>query len=221
MFRRADRLRRFESSAKGDEGPYEARSENWCWRASASRGRPSAPAQAKADDVFGGFYGHGLGVAGREQDSFDTMVGYRTDRIGWLWWLGRPEAHAILSINDKYSTDFAAIGLDWRGAVLQQVVHPPRLRSSPTPPARRVCRPRTSAGLTPIGGERAASPLLRPVSISAITTCSSRNWQSGYNFNKKWAIEASYVHLSNGQILHQGKNQGLDDLGLRLNYHFR
>ena len=43
----------------------------------------------------------------------------------------------------------------------------------------------------------------------------------GYHINDKWRAELSYVHLSNGQILHQGKNQGMDDIGLRLGYRFR
>ena len=42
----------------------------------------------------------------------------------------------------------------------------------------------------------------------------------GYRFNDQLSAELSYVHLSNGQILHQGKNQGLDDVGLRVNYRF-
>ncbi|MDI1365218.1 MAG: acyloxyacyl hydrolase, partial [bacterium] len=42
----------------------------------------------------------------------------------------------------------------------------------------------------------------------------------GYKFNDSWSGELSYTHLSNGQIFHQGKNQGLDDVGVRLVYAF-
>ncbi|OYW96415.1 MAG: hypothetical protein B7Z23_00840, partial [Pseudomonadales bacterium 32-61-5] len=31
----------------------------------------------------------------------------------------------------------------------------------------------------------------------------------GYDLNRRLGIEASYTHLSNGQIFAQGKNQGL------------
>ena len=34
------------------------------------------------------------------------------------------------------------------------------------------------------------------------------------------AVELSYVHLSNGQIFHQGKNEGLDEVGVRFLYRF-
>ena len=42
----------------------------------------------------------------------------------------------------------------------------------------------------------------------------------GYDLNDSWSTELSYTHLSNGQIFHQGKNQGLDDVGVRLVYKF-
>ena len=42
----------------------------------------------------------------------------------------------------------------------------------------------------------------------------------GYQVNDKVSVELSYTHLSNGQIFHQGKNQGLDDAGVRLVYAF-
>ena len=42
----------------------------------------------------------------------------------------------------------------------------------------------------------------------------------GFRFNDRWAAELSYTHLSNGQIFHTGKNQGLDDAGMRLVYSF-
>ena len=42
----------------------------------------------------------------------------------------------------------------------------------------------------------------------------------GYQINDRWSAELSYTHLSNGQIFHQGKNQGLDDAGVRLVYAF-
>ncbi len=174
---------------------------------------------ARADDVFGGFYGHGLGVAGREQDSFDTMVGYRTNRIGWLWWLGRPEAHAILSINNKYSTDFAAIGLDWRVQFSKQWYIRPGFGLAYTT-GKAGLPPSNVPGLTP-AEENARLHLYYTRIDFGDHYLFEPELAVGYNINQKWAIEASYVHLSNGQILHQGKNQGLDDAGLRLNYHFR
>jgi hypothetical protein len=173
---------------------------------------------AKADDVFGGFYGHGLGVAGREQDSFDTMVGYRTNRIDALWWLFRPEVHAMISINDKYSTDFVAAGFDWRVQFSKQWYIRPGIGLSYTT-GKAGLPPANVPGLTP-SEENARLHLYYTRIDFGDHVLFEPELAVGYNLNPKWAIEASYVHLSNGQILHQGKNQGLDDVGLRLNYHF-
>jgi len=175
-------------------------------------------APAHADDVFAGMYGHGLGVADREQDSFDTMVGYRTNRISWLWWMGAPQIHAILSINDKYSTDFAAVGLDWRIQFSKKWYIRPGMGLAYTT-GKAGLPPSNVPGLTP-SEEDARLHLYYTRIDFGDHELFEPELALGYNFNQKWALEASYVHLSNGQILHQGKNQGLDDVGLRLNYHF-
>ena len=173
---------------------------------------------ARADDVFGGFYGHGLGVAGREQDSFDTMIGYRTNRIDWLSWIGKPRVHAILSINDKYSTDFIAVGVDWRLVFLKNWYVRPGIGLAYT--NGKADAPAANApNLTPAEYQQRLHVYLTRIDFGD-PYLFEPELALGYTFNQKWALEASYVHLSNGQILHQGKNQGLDDLGLRLNYHF-
>jgi len=40
------------------------------------------------------------------------------------------------------------------------------------------------------------------------------------DFSERWAVQAIYEHLSHGQILGSGRNQGLDELGVRLVYNF-
>ena len=42
----------------------------------------------------------------------------------------------------------------------------------------------------------------------------------GYRLTDSTAVELSYVHLSNGQIFAQGKNEGLDEVGIRLVHRF-
>lgn len=173
---------------------------------------------ARADDVFGGFYGHGLGVAGREQDSFDTQIGYRTNRIDWATWIFRPQVHAMLSINNKYSTDFAAIGLDWRIQFSKKWYLRPGIGLAYTT-GKAGLPPANAPGLTPAEYQVRLHLYQERIDFGD-NVLFEPELAVGYNFNPKWALEASFVHLSNGQILHQGKNQGLDDVGLRLNYHF-
>lgn len=39
-------------------------------------------------------------------------------------------------------------------------------------------------------------------------------------FDGPWGVQLTYEHLSHGQILGNGRNQGLDNLGLRVTYRF-
>jgi lipid A 3-O-deacylase len=40
-------------------------------------------------------------------------VGYRTDRLENLRWLGKPQVHAFVSINSENTSNFVATGFDW------------------------------------------------------------------------------------------------------------
>ena len=64
---------------------------------------------SSAGEIFLGFYAHnvtfigdniGIGAVKRE-DGEDIHFGYRTDRIDYLWFLGKPQAYAFASINDR------------------------------------------------------------------------------------------------------------------------
>jgi len=41
-----------------------------------------------------------------------------------------------------------------------------------------------------------------------------------YEINETWGAELLYEHLSHGQILGNGRNQGIDNIGLRATYAF-
>ncbi|MBR9834931.1 MAG: acyloxyacyl hydrolase [Alphaproteobacteria bacterium] len=40
------------------------------------------------------------------------------------------------------------------------------------------------------------------------------------DFGERWGLQLQYDHLSHGQILGNGRNQGLDNIGLRVYYRF-
>lgn len=40
------------------------------------------------------------------------------------------------------------------------------------------------------------------------------------DFGEKWGAQLMYEHLSHGQILGSGRNQGIDNVGVRLSYRF-
>ena len=177
-----------------------------------------APA-ARAADVFGGVYAHGLGTDQNQEGGADIMLGVRSERIAALWFIGKPSVHFMVGANSSVPTDFVALGFNWPLYVFHSKFY---------------IRP--GIGFAGTTGEADVGNAFQP-GISAAESqrrlhlAQTRidfgshdlfepEFAVGYKLNEKWKIEASYVHLSNGQILHSGKNQGLDDAGVRLSYKF-
>jgi hypothetical protein len=196
--------------------------------AAAACAAVAVAAPAFAGEAFVGVYKHdvtfignavGLGAAGREGGE-DIHLGYRTDRIESLRWLGKPQVHAMLSLNTNNTSNFVAAGFDWRIELGK--------------PGGFYLRP--GMGLAYTDGETQLPPVNEPgISQAEIDRRLKLNYTRidfgskvlfepelalGYDLNDSWSAELSYTHLSNGQIFHQGKNQGLDDAGVRLVYKF-
>ena len=180
----------------------------------------SLAASAQAGEAWIGGYAHGVGTKQSQEGGFDTMVGYRTDRIDALWWIGKPSVHVFGSVNSQVRTDFIVGGFNWPLHIF--------------PDKRFFIRP--GIGLAYTNGEADVGNAFEPgisaaekadrlhLTATRIDFGSSVLFEPelafGYHITPKLSVEASYVHLSNGQILHQGKNQGLDDVGARVTYRF-
>jgi lipid A 3-O-deacylase len=188
----------------------------------------SFAAPALAGEAFIGLYKHdvtfigeavGLGAAGRE-DGVDLHLGYRTDRIESLTWLARPQVHAFISLNSENTSNFIATGFSWPldiGAEGGFYVRPGiglayTDGEAGLPPAN-------VPGLTPEELARRTKLYYTRIDFGS-QVLFEPELALGYRFNDAWAAELSYTHLSNGQIFAQGKNQGLDDVGVRLVYAF-
>lgn len=185
-------------------------------------------APAMADEVFVGVYKHdvtfigeavGLGAAGRE-DGVDIHLGYRTERIESLTWLGKPQVHAMISINSENTSNFVAAGFNWKIDLGQPGGFYLR-------PGMGLAYTDGKAGLPPANApnltpeERARRTKLYYTRIDfGSKVLFEPELALGYQVNDRVSVELSYTHLSNGQIFHQGKNQGLDDAGVRLVYAF-
>ena len=180
----------------------------------------AAPAAHAGELMLGGF-AHDLGPADRERDSFDVQLGYRTERLtyGWSKYILHPQVHALLSFNNKYSTDFVAAGFDWKVPILRTPFYiRPGIGIAYTT-GKYDLPPANAPDLSPSELERRlhlyrgridfGDPVLFEPELAA-----------GYKISDQWLTELSWTHLSNGQILHQGKNEGLDDVGLRVVYKF-
>jgi hypothetical protein len=183
-------------------------------------------APVRAAEVYGGLFKHdvtflgefvGLGAAGREGGT-DLHLGLRSDRLETLSVLGRPQANVMVSLNSNNTSNYVAAGLDWAIPLSRSVYFRPGFGLAYTD---------GWAGLPPVNapGISPAEIQRRLVLYNTRIDFGSKvlfnpEVALGVRFNARWAVEFSYTHLSNGQIFHTGKNQGLDDAGARLVYSF-
>ena len=160
----------------------------------------------------------GLGAAGRESGTQDLQIGYRTGQLESPRWLGRPQAHAFVSANNKNMSNFGAAGFGWPIALGERLYFRPAFGLAYTD-GKAGLPPANAANLTP--DERARRTHLYYTRIDfGSKLLFNPELALGFKFTDRLAGEFSYNHLSNGQIFHRGKNQGLDDMGVRLVYSF-
>lgn len=161
----------------------------------------------------------GLGAAGVE-DGFNVHLGVRSERIDSMGWLARPYIYGFASVNTAGDTSYGGVGLGWKFDVagpgglyirpgMGLVVHDgeeelPDFREPGLSEAEFQRRVRLRDEKIEFG----ARVLFQP------------EFAVGYQLNDRWSAELSYVHLSHGQILGSGKNQGLDEIGVRVNRRF-
>ena len=179
---------------------------------------------ARAAELLVGVFAHdvtfigdviGVGAAGREGGS-DLQIGLRSDRIDALSLMGRPQAHGLVSINSAGISNFVAAGLSWPISLPGQFYVRPGLGLAYTD---------GEAGLPAVNAPGLAPPeIQRRLKLynSRIDFGSQLLFQPelsiGRVLSPRWSVELTYLHLSNGQVFARGKNQGLDDAGLRLIY---
>ena len=175
---------------------------------------------ASAADVWSGVYGHGLGTKQGAEGGADIMVGLQSERIDGLWWLFKPAVHGMISANTNVPTDFVAAGFDWPiGLFGSKWYVRPGIGLAYTTGEADIGNA-FAPGISAQESERRAHLAATRIDFGS-SVLFEPELAFGYRINDKWRAELSYVHLSNGQILHQGKNQGMDDIGLRVGYRFR
>ena len=170
-----------------------------------------------ADEVWVGAYSHDLSSGPRE-GGLDVQLGYRTARLDALRLLGRPSVDGMATFNNQTSTHSAALGLDWAIGLGGRFYIRPGFGLAYTT-GKAVLPPANAPGLSPQELERRLHLRARRIDFGSHVLFKPE-MAIGYQVSDRVAVEASYVHLSNGQIFHKGKNQGLDDAGARLVWRF-
>jgi hypothetical protein len=174
---------------------------------------------AHAGDFMVGLYDHGVQAKQTKEGGVDPLLGYSTDPIGPLWWLGKPSVHVIVAANSNVPTDFIAAGLDWRIRLFSSKWYlRPGIGMAYSTGKANIENPYTP-GLSPDRMQMLLHEANTRIEFGTHYLFEPEI-ALGYHITPKWSAEISYVHLSNGQITHQGENQALDDIGVRAIYHF-
>jgi lipid A 3-O-deacylase len=133
------------------------------------------------------------------------------DSPGFLHWAGSPEPYLMASVNTAGATSFGGFGVEWRWNFSEKwalqpgvgyVIHDGETNNpyaNGTPEAAAFSEHHVLLGSRDLF--RTSLGLTR-------------------DFEGPWEAQLFFSHLSHGQILGHGRNQGLDQLGVRLGYQF-
>ena len=186
-------------------------------------------APASAGEIIAGVFAHdvtfvgeavGLGAAGKEGGA-NVHLGWRSDRLdSWPEWMRGPRAHIFISGNTEGDTSYVAAGLTWHIPLSDDgrwYVQPGM--GLAVHDGYDLFPDFSEPGISPEEFDRRVALRSERIEFGSQIVFEPEI-SLGYRITDNVAVELSYVHLSNGQIFHQGKNEGLDEVGVRFLYRF-
>ena len=186
-------------------------------------------APASAGEIIAGVFAHdvtfvgeavGLGAAGKEAGA-NVHLGWRSDRLdSWPDWMRGPRAHVFISGNTEGDTSYIAAGLTWHIPLSDDgrwYVQPGM--GLAVHDGYDLFPDFSEPGISPEEFDRRVALRSERIEFGSQIVFEPEI-SLGYRITDNVAVELSYVHLSNGQIFHQGKNEGLDEVGVRFLYRF-
>lgn len=155
----------------------------------------SLPAAAHAAELFGGLYGHAIGtplsLESSRESGVDVQLGYRGGAII----LGTKLAPYVFgALNSAGDTSYAAAGLSWKFGDAIFI--------------------RPGIGLAVHNGSTAKFDSSDRLELGS-RVLFEPELGVGARLTERTTIEASWVHLSHGQLF-GGQNPGLDNIGARV-----
>jgi len=163
------------------------------------------------------FLGDALGVGSADREGgADIHLGVRSGRIEALRVIGSPQAHAFVSLNTNRTSDFVAAGLSWPIPISERFYFRPGLGLAYTN-GKAGLPPVNAPGLAPDEIQRRLHLFRTRIDFGS-QMLFEPELNLGVRLTPRISAELSWVHISNGEIFHHGKNQGLDDAGVRVIY---
>ncbi len=174
------------------------------------------PAFAQVDSVRLGVMDHNIKVTDGKNADKESGVNIngevRFASPDFLRWAMSPHPYAMASVNTDGNTSFAAVGLAWEFRLSERwrfesgfgyALHNGEV-NNPFP-----------------AGTQAAVDFSETRVLLGSRDLFRSSLALSYALSDTLAVQALYEHLSHGQILGKGRNQGLDEIGVRLIWNFR
>jgi lipid A 3-O-deacylase len=172
-------------------------------------------AHAGVDEVHVGVMQHNICVTdcknANKEDGPAVEFQVSFDSPDWLRWAGSPQPYVVASVNVAGETSFGGVGVEWRwnfagGWAIEPgvgyVIHDGET-NNPFPNGT----PESAA----FSDEHV---LLGSRDLFRTSIGLTRD------FEGPWEAQLFFSHLSHGQILGNGRNQGMDQLGIRVGRQF-
>lgn len=172
-------------------------------------------AHAGVDEIHVGVMQHNICVINcknaDKEDGPNLEVQVSFDSPEFLNWAFSPQPYIMASVNTAGDTSFGGFGLEWRWDFAENwalepgvgyVIHNGELENP-----------------YPNGSPEAAAFAEEHVQYGSRDLFRTSLGLT-YDFAGPWEGQVFYQHLSHGQILGNGRNQGVDQIGLRFGYQF-
>lgn len=130
----------------------------------------------------------------------------------WIKWLGAPRPYVMGSLNTAGNTSFGGVGLYWRWEFADHWAFEPGFGY--------VVHNGEIDVPTELAGTPAAGAFEREHQLLGSRDLFRTSFALERELGSRTAVQAYFEHLSHGQILAEGRNQGLNEAGLRFIYRF-
>jgi lipid A 3-O-deacylase len=172
-------------------------------------------AAAQVDSVRIGVMDHNIQVTDPKNANKETGVNINVEaRFAspeFLAVLRSPHPYAMASVNSDGNTSFVALGLSWDWEIA------PGWRLEPG--FGYAIHNGEKGNIFP-SGSQAAVDFSRTRVLLGSRDLFRSSLALTRDLGERWGVQAIYEHLSHGQIIGTGRNQGLDEIGVRVVYRF-
>ncbi len=174
-----------------------------------------AAAEAGVDEVHVGVMQHNVCVSNcknaNKEDGPNVEFQVSFDSPEFLSWAASPQPYIMASVNTAGETSFGGAGLEWRWNFADKWALEPGVGV--------VVHDGEVDNPFPNGSPEAAAFAEEHVLLGNEVLFRTSIGLT-YDFEGPWEAQVFFEHLSHGQILANGRNQGLDEAGIRFGYQF-